>query len=464
MTGETWRLGASELSRAYRAGKTNPVEVVDQLLSRIEKLNPGLNAYVALAPDLSAQAEENASRLKRGAPLSPLDGVPIALKDNLVMRGLPATWGSDVFTAVRETDELPVRRLRNAGALLVGKTNCPEFAVEGYTANRKFGVTGNPWNPQLTPGGSSGGAVAAVAAGLAAAALGTDGGGSIRRPAGYTGLYGLKPTIGVIPRDGGLPQILLDFEVVGPLTRTAGDLRLIFDVLAGPDRQDPRSRTAGPSETARDGLKVLYVEQFGDNPCDAEIRSSARAAADLLSSLGHDVTAGPLPLDLEPINRFWGSFAQIGLSHLLATIPEMAEKASPQYLEMAALGAKVPAQDLYAALEEVRRLRACVSQVFGEWDVIMTPSSAAHPWPAAKVFPDRIDGREVGPRGHAVYTGWVNACGHPGVTVPARPGAQGLPIGVQLIGDLHSEDMLMSLAEAMEKAGSGWRWPDYALG
>uniref|UniRef100_UPI003D13BDFB amidase family protein n=1 Tax=Roseibium sp. TaxID=1936156 RepID=UPI003D13BDFB len=131
MTGETWRLGASELSRAYRAGKTNPVEVVDQLLSRIEKLNPGLNAYVALSPDLSAQAEESASRLKRGAPLSPLDGVPIALKDNLVMRGLPATWGSDVFTVVRKTDELPVRRLRDAGAILVGKTNCPEFAVEG---------------------------------------------------------------------------------------------------------------------------------------------------------------------------------------------------------------------------------------------------------------------------------------------------------------------------------------------
>uniref|UniRef100_UPI003D100052 amidase family protein n=1 Tax=Roseibium sp. TaxID=1936156 RepID=UPI003D100052 len=125
--------------------------------------------------------------------------------------------------------------------------------------------------------------------------------------------------------------------------------------------------------------------------------------------------------------------------------------------------AKVPARDLYAALEEVRRLRARVSQVFGEWDVIMTPSSAAHPWPAAEVFPDRIDGREVGPRGHAVYTGWVNACGHPGLTVPARPGAQGLPIGVQLIGDLYSEDMLLPLAQTMETAGPGWRWPKYAL-
>lgn len=464
MAGEFWRLGAGGLSDAYVRQEACPVQVITELRERIARLNPGINAYAALAPDLEAQAEDSAARLRQGKARSPLEGVPVALKDNLVMRGLPAAWGGEVFTGVQTGDELPVERLRTAGAILVGKTTCPEFAVEGYTASRKFGVTRNPWNPELTPGGSSGGAVAAVAAGLAAAALGTDGGGSIRRPAGHTGLFGLKPTIGAIPRHGGLPQILMDFEVVGPLARSARDLRLIFGVLTGANRADPASRGRNPESPARRSLKILYAGQFGDSPCDPAIRRSARAAAHLLASLGHEVTSGPPPFDLEPLNRFWGSFAKIGLAHLAATIAAVPERASPQYLEMAAQGSGIPARELFAALEEVRRLRVAVSQAFGEWDVIMTPSAAAQPWPAAEAYPPLIDGQAAGPRGHAIYTGWVNASGHPGLAVPVQPDAAGLPVGIQLVGDLHSEDLLLSLAEDMEQAGGGWRWPRYALG
>ena len=464
MANDFWRLGAGGLSDAYAREEACPVQVIAELRDRIARLNHGINAYAVLAPDLEAQAEESASRLRQGRARSPLEGVPVALKDNLVMRGLPAAWGGEVFGAVQSRDELPVQRLRAAGAILTGKTTCPEFAVEGYTASRKFGITRNPWNPDLTPGGSSGGAVAAVAAGLAAAALGTDGGGSIRRPAGHTGLFGLKPTIGAIPRHGGLPQILMDFEVAGPLARSARDLRLMFGVLTGTDRSDPASRGHRPEAPARRSLKVLYVEQFGDSPCDPAIRRAARGAADLLASLGHEVTAGPLPFDLEPLDRFWGSFAQIGLAHLAVTVPAMAERASPQYLEMAANGRGIPARDLFAALEEVRRLRAAVSQAFGEWDVIMTPAAAAQPWPAGEAYPPLIDGQAAGPRGHAVYTGWVNASGHPGLAVPVQPDAAGLPVGIQLVGDLHSEDLLLSLGEEMELASSGWHWPRYALG
>jgi len=157
MSVEYWKMGVAELSAAYATGAANPAEVVAEVSARIERLNPGLNAYVALAPDLQAQAQASADRRARGAALSALDGVPIAVKDNLMVAGMPAAWGSHVFgQAPAEADELPIARLRKAGAILVGKTNTPEFAVEGYTDNARFGPTGNPWNPALTPGGSSG--------------------------------------------------------------------------------------------------------------------------------------------------------------------------------------------------------------------------------------------------------------------------------------------------------------------
>lgn len=465
MSQEFWKLGAAGLSAAYRSGEASPTAVIDELKHRIARLDKTLNAYVALAGDLDQQAADSEARIAAGKARSPLEGVPVALKDSLSMAGMPATWGSAAFAnVVRQTDEIPVARLRDAGAILVGKTNCPEFALEGYTGNAIFGVTGNPWNPALTPGGSSGGSVAAVAAGLAAVAIGTDGGGSIRRPAGHTGLYGLKPGIGTIARGGGLPQILMDFEVLGPVARNVEDLRLVFDVLPGPDRGDPVSRAQHAATDAAKGLRILYVERFGDEPCDPAIRASVTAAAELLESLGHTVVHGELPLDLSEINAFWARFGQIGLAHLRARLPEVAQKASPKYLALADEGDAVPARELFAAIETVRRLRTEMSQLMGEWDLIMTPTAAAQPWAAGQAFPDIIDGHQVGPRGHAIYTGWVNAAGHPAVALPAAPDDDGLPIGYQLIGDLGSERMLVQLAADIEAKGPGWQWPAFALG
>ncbi|WP_260500169.1 amidase [Aquabacterium sp. J223] len=248
-----WRLGVQALTQGYAEGRFTPADALQAVLQRLQAVQPTLNPVATLDAERALQAAQaSTQRWQAGAPRSALDGVPVSVKDSLVTGGLRTTWGSRVFEQqVPVDDELPVARLRQAGALLFAKTNVPEFTVQGYTDNGLFGTTRNPWNPALTPGGSSGGAVCAVASGVGPLALATDGGGSIRRPAGHCGLVGLKPTTGRIPRHGGLPEILLHFEVVGPIGRTVADVATMLDVLAGPDRRDAASLHLPPARAAR---------------------------------------------------------------------------------------------------------------------------------------------------------------------------------------------------------------------
>ncbi len=460
----TWRAGAAALGAAYATGAASPEEALAGCLERIERLDGSINAFVAFSDTAKAEAEESARRWSTGHPLSPLDGVPIAIKDNLAVAGLPATWGSPYYAdLIVDRDELPVARLRDAGLVIVGKTNVPEFTLEGYTANRVFGVTGNPWNPELTPGGSSGGSVAAVAAGMVPLALGTDGGGSTRRPAAYTGLVGIKPSFGAIARGGGLPQILLDFEVVGPIGRTVEDTALLFDVLAGSDRRDHRSRGLASDAGWPDPVRVLYVERFGAAPLDPVISASVAEAISMFADLGCTVERGDLPFDIEPLNRFWPGICTAGLAKLMAADPALREQSSPQYVALADKATRIPGNEFLAGLEMVWSLRDRVGMAFRETDIIVTPSCAAMPWAADQAYPGRIDGREVGPRGHAVYTGWVNASGHPGLNLPAAPHPDGMPIGFQMVGDLGSDRLLLELARRFE-AARPWadRWPALA--
>ena len=449
---ELWRLSATELARRYHDGSASPVDVVEACLARLEAVNPKLNAVNARRDEAAlAQARASAQRHASGRALSPIDGVPITVKDSLYTRDLPTTWGT---RALRDwctgEDELSVARARAAGAIILGKTNVPEFALEGYTANPLFGVTGNPWNPALTPGGSSGGAVACVAAGVGPLAIGQDGGGSIRRPASHAGVVGLKPSLGLVPRGHVLPSLLLDFEVIGPFARTVADARLLFEVMRDPH---PAAKPGGP-------LRILYVERFGDAPLDPQIAASVRAAVTTLAGLGHRVEEGPLPLDLGFYIEAWPQIGQIGLAHLFDAHPDWAAQASTKYLEMAEQGRRLPAARLWEIIEQVRALRRTSAKLFDDVDVIVTPSAAALPWPAADAYPPMIDGRPVGPRGHAVYTGWVNAAGLPGLALPCAPSKEGLPIGMQLVGRWGSDDALLDLGAAFEQA-QPWasRWP-----
>lgn len=429
---------ATALVEAFSKGDADPVEVMENHLETIDRRDRDLNAFSARAADVRALARAARERWRAGAPLGPLDGVPVIVKDNLVSAGLPAAWGNpELGRRVPEHDEEPIAALRGAGAILLGKGNTPEFAVEGYTANAAFGVTRNPFDPALTPGGSSGGVVAAVASGMAVAGIGTDGGGSIRRPAGYTGLWGLKPGIGSVPRGNGLPQVLLDFETVGPITRSARDLALFHGVLAG--------RTVTPATRP---IPILAVGRIADAPCDASIRAAFAETVERLRALGHEVTERPLPLDLEPLNEVWSGMAEIGLAHLAWRDPAVMEAAADKYKAMAARGAQVSAMHLYEALTRVFALREAVRDLWGH-DAVLMPTAAAPPWPASEVYPDTIDGQPAGPRGHAVYTGWVNAAGLPAMAFPAKP-ANGLPIGMQLVGRHGGEDLLLGIAATLD--------------
>ena len=462
VTSEPWALSAVDLGAAYGRGEIDPVAVLHAIEERIGKLNPALNAIVTRNPGCGAAARESAERLRKGAPRGPLEGVPFTVKDNIFVAGLPCTWGSRLFEDfVPGEDELPVAKLRAAGAILIGKTNVPEFTLEGYTTNPLFGTTRNPWNLALTPGGSSGGVVAAVAAGFGPFGLGTDGGGSIRRPASHAGLVGLKPSIGRIARGPSLPQILLDFEVIGPVARSVADVELVYRAIAGPDPCDRRSLYAPDPRPSQRPLRLLYVPRLGNAPVDREVIASADAAARALAAHGIRVEQGELPFDVSAITEFWPVLGQVGIAALLAQYPGKEHLVGERMRAMADAGREVSATRYWTGLDTIDGFRRSVSEAFERVDLIMTPSAAALPWPSDEPYPARIDGEDVGPRGHAVYTGWVNVCGHPAISLPCAPSPSGLPIGIQLVGRFGADELLLEVAQRFEEANpwSG-RWPE----
>jgi aspartyl-tRNA(Asn)/glutamyl-tRNA(Gln) amidotransferase subunit A len=461
-----WSVSAVELGRAYGARQLSPVEVLEAILGRCESVNPRLNAIVTFDIDGARRAaRESEGRWRRGEALGALDGVPLTVKDNIPVGGLRTTWGSRLLADYVPTqDELPVARLRARGAVIIGKTNVPEFTLQAYTHNALFGTTRNPWDQRLTPGGSSGGAVAAVAAGLGPLAIGTDGGGSIRRPAGHAGLVGLKPSTGRVARANGLPVVLHDFEVIGPIARTPADAALLFSGLAGPDPRDRSSlafsREAGPIEAEPPRQRVLYLPRFDGSPVDPEIAAHVAEAARNLDALGHAVEEGETPFDLAALDRIWSVVGPAGLAWLLRNHPGREHVVQEPLRRIAEQGAVLQAADYVDALDKVTRVRAQLADTFTRYDIVLTPCFAALPWAADMTHPESIDGKPVGPRGHAVFTGFANAGGLPGISIPCRPARSGLPIAFQLVGSYGAEELLLGLALQYERAHP-WadRWP-----
>jgi aspartyl-tRNA(Asn)/glutamyl-tRNA(Gln) amidotransferase subunit A len=446
LTAPLWSLSATRLGEGFARGAFTPSDALEAVLARIAALNPGLNAVVTLdAEGARRDAAASTGRWRAGRAAGALDGVPITVKDNIPVAGLRASWGSLLLADyVPVRDELPVARLRASGAVILGKTNCPEFSLQGYTDNKLFGPTRNPWNPALTPGGSSGGAAAGVAAGFGPIAIGTDGGGSIRRPACHTGLVGFKPTAKHVARADGFPPILLDFEVIGPLTRTVADARLVMDVIGPVPILPPSPR------------RIRFVPHFGSAPVDPEVAASVAAAATALRQLGHSVEEGEVPFACAPLDAAWPVIGQTGLAWLLQSYEGWEGLATDAVAAMAAAGGALPATAYFGALQVVRALQSELSGFFRDYDLILTPSAAALPWLATQSHPEEIDGQPVGPRGHAVFTAFANLAGCPGINLPCAPSAAGLPIGFQLVGAQGADATVLAVAEQYE-AAHPWR-------
>lgn len=439
------------------------MDALDACLARIQQCQPVLNAFVMVdADNANFAAAASSQRWARGKPLSPLDGIPISLKDNLHAAGMPTTWGSSLLQGfVPRHDELPVARLRAAGAVFLGKTNLPEFAMQGYTTNAVAGTSCNPWDVRLSPGGSSGGAAAAVAAGCGPIALATDGGGSIRRPASHCGLVGYKPSEGLVPRGGGLPELFLNHEVVGGITRSVLDARSVMAVLAGADLP-----TSLPS-----AAKILFIPRFAAHPVDAAIAAQVQQATQQFEALGHQVTQAPAFEMAESVNASWSLLSATGLAWLMGNaaawhslgmspgqLPDesLCSDASRASLQA---GRVATAADLFDLMEAVQQLKRDLAEKFERYDFILTPATAALPWPIAQTHPPEIADQAVGPRGHAVFTGFVNAAGLPAIALPCAP-VGGLPCGFQLVGRIGADAALLDLAAQYEQA-CPWadKWP-----
>lgn len=464
---ELWRLGAAELSALIETGEVSPLDLLEACLARCRSLDRQVNAHI-LINDAGAHraAEESAHRVHSGKRLGPLDGMPITVKDNIFVAGLPATWGSKLFAEfVPDEDEMPVSRLRQAGAVIAAKTNTPEFAMAPVTENLLFGVTRNPWQPDLTPGGSSGGAVASVALGMFPLAVATDAGGSIRRPASYAGVVGFRPSTGRVPRVHGFPPLAGDFQVVGPIARTVEDIAMLFGTMAGPDPRDRQSLAAtfAKKSGGKGAIHILAVTEVDGRPVDADVRASAEDAAAALTDLGHEVEHGPLPYNVDEVDDIWSILTAVGVKRVLDRFDDWAGKVDDALAAMAERANGITAAEYLRTLDRVASLRRRFAAQTAAYDILLTPTSAALPWPADRRFPATVDGRKASPRAAAIFATFVNAVGHPAISVPGKASQEGLPIGVQLVGRFGEDERVLALARQFEEARP-WRdrWPGLA--
>jgi len=430
-----WASTAAELADGFGARRFTPVDALAAIRRRFDEVNPAINAVIAVDwTAANAAAVQSTARWRASAPLAPLDGTPLTIKDNLYAAGLPATWGSAAYRGFAPSEDEPaIARLRSAGAIIIGKTNVPEFTLQGYTSNALFGTTRNPHALSRTPGGSTGGGAAAVAAGIGPIAIGTDGGGSLRRPAAHCGLFAFKPSIGQVARSGGFPQILSDFETIGPIARSVEDLIAAFSILRGYDARDFRSlaaRATPPNFPA--APRIGYFPRIGEAPVDWQIAKASDDFAGALAADGAKLALIGAPFDLEAINIAWATIAGAGLARHLQRLPHDPAALGVNAAAMAATAAQRTAAEYLDALAVVADARVKAAALFERFDLLLCPAIAALAWPAQEAFPPSIDGKSAGPRGHAIFTSWMNVAGLAAATVPIAMTTDAGGVGMQL--------------------------------
>jgi len=458
---ETWH-SALELAELVRRKEVKPLEILDAVLARLEAVNPTINAFCLVTADVARVAAREAEiAVVKGEPLGPLHGVPMSVKDVLPTRGLTTTGGSRLFADfVPDEDALAVGRLKAAGAVLLGKTNTAELGHKALTENPLFGITRNPWDPTLTPGGSSGGAAAAVASGVGPVALGTDGGGSIRIPAAFCGVYGFKPSFGRVPDRavfGGFERV----AHVGPITRTVRDAAAVLDVVAGGDDRDRGSlaREAGSYLEACDadvkGLHVAWAPDLGYAAVDPTVLAVCENAAGAFEALDCHV---------EVVNPGWESPEELFTTMIAAQfyaawsdrLPDAEPLMDPTLVRLIRRGGAVTARDYLRAVARVEDYWREVQTFLERFDVLLMPTVAVLPFAAGALPPREIAGQDVSVLGWMPFTYPFNMTGQPAASVPAGWTDDGLPVGLQIVGRRHADATVLAASAAFE-AASPWR-------
>ena len=456
---ELYLMSATAAAAAIRSGELSPVDLLDAAMKRIEELNPRLNAFCTLTADAARDAAQAAAAaaLSRGDDLGPLHGVPVSIKDLVFTGGVRTTGGSRIFEDfVPDEDAVVVDKLKQAGAIILGKTNTPEFGHKGVTDNQLFGTTYNPWRNDRSAGGSSGGAGVAAATGMGPLALGTDGGGSIRIPASFCGVYGLKPQFGRVAKGAGFPG-MPSFSHAGPMTRTVRDAALMLDAIAGPDERDRASLPEhevsylSSCEGGVKGLRVAWSPDFGYAAVDPQVRSIAEKAARAFDALGCElVEEDPGFDDPEEI------FMTIALSDMYGAwggkLEEWGDKMDPTLVELLRESGTISAADYVKAGHGREAFWNRVRQFFERYDLLLSPSTAAPPFSAELSRITEIEGRELGPLGWISLTFPFNLTGQPAASIPCGWTDDGLPVGLQIVGRRYDEVSVLKASAAFEEA------------
>jgi aspartyl-tRNA(Asn)/glutamyl-tRNA(Gln) amidotransferase subunit A len=456
---ELLALPLTELTGALRARRASPVELMEAVLARIEATNGDLNAFVALHPREKLLAAARAAELRIAkSEARPLEGVPLGVKDLEDAAGLPNTQGSLLYQGLISTrNTTQVARLEAAGAIVVGKTNAPEFGSTAITKNLVYGVTRSPWDLDVTPGGSSGGSAAALAANVCPLVTASDGGGSIRIPASFVGAFGLKTSFGRVPRGPFEQWEFDDKSVAGPLTKTVADAALVLDVTAGASPCDPNSLpnpalsyVAVLADALPRGTRFGFSADLGYAVVQSDVAAVVEDAAHAFEKLGHRLV--PIAGGPPELGREWGLLGSFELrSHLAPYLPARKDELGRSLLAGLELVEKVDARAWGEMAKKRIALNDWCARLFEQVDFLVTPTVPYDPPPAKGPFPRETEGRRQRPAGVAAFTIPFNWSWHPAATLRAGLSQRGFPVGLQIVGPRHRDDLVLRAALAFER-------------
>jgi len=448
-------LPATRLLELYASRELSPVEATQAALAAIDRHNPRFNAFCLVDRDAAlTEARQSESRWKQGAPIGLLDGIPTTVKDLILAQGWPTLRGSRTVDPEQnwKDDAVLVRSLRRAGAILIGKTTTPEFGWKGVTDSALHGITRNPWDPQRTPGGSSGGAAVAAACGMGALHVGTDGGGSIRIPASFTGVVGFKPTYGIVPRHPPSPYGTL--STAGPLTRCVADAALLMDVLTEPFPLDfyalPHERRSYrvDLDTGIAGWRIAFSPTLSGARVDAEIAQRVAAAAKRFTELGAAVVEVPPVIEdcLMTFQHHWFVGAALQMREMSFTQRRLLD---PGFARIAEQGSRLSALDYAASVKAREALGSKMLAFFQDWDLLITPTMPIAAFPVGVDYPPQVD------RGQ--WSDWTpftypfNLTRQPAISLPCGFTKAGLPVGLQIVGPILGDHRILRAAHAFEQ-------------